>query len=110
MSTNKEIQCKVLDGKYEEDDFQVLLKLIIIKPHHFEMLSWDGLEWSKKGLNRYYTDKTSQLEYDEFIKRLKKLESQKIIYEIAEDLDVDQTFYFEKERIYLYIENKEKIE
>lgn len=110
MSNNKEIQCTVLDGKYEEDDFQVLIKLILIKPYHFEMLSWDGLEWSKQGLNRVYTDKTSQHEYDEFIKRLKSLEQEKIIYEIAEELDEDQTYYFERERIYLYIESKEKIE
>lgn len=110
LSNNKEIQCTVLDGKYEEDDFQVLIKLILIKPYHFEMLSWDGLEWSKQGLNRVYTDKTSQHEYDEFIKRLKSLEQEKIIYEIAEELDEDQTYYFERERIYLYIESKEKIE
>lgn len=110
MSTNKEIQCTVLDGKYEEDDFQVLIKLIIIKPTTFKMLGWDGFEWSEYGLNRVYTDKNSQYEYDEFIKRLKLLEESNLIYEIAEDLDEDQTYYFEKERIYLYIESKEKIE
>ena len=110
MSTNKEIQCKILDGKYEEDDFQVLVKLTIIKPNHFELLGWDGLEWSPKGLNRVYTDKTSQHEYDEFINRLDKLEKEKILYEIAEDIDEDQTYYFEKERTYLYVEKKEKIE
>lgn len=110
MPTNKEIQCTVLDGKYEEDDFQVLIKLKIIKPNQYEMLSWDGFEWSEYGLNRVYTDKTSQHEYDEFINRLKILEKDKIIYEIAEDLEEDQTYYFQKERIYLYIESKEKIE
>lgn len=110
LSTNKEIQCKILDGKYEEDDFQVLVKLTIIKPYNMEMLSWDGLEWSKQGLNRVYTDKTSQHEYDEFIERLKKLENERIIYEIAEDLEEDQTYYFEKERIYLYVEKKESLE
>ncbi len=110
MSTNKEIQCKILDGKYEEDDFQVLVKLIIIKPNHYEMLGWDGLEWSSMGLNRVYTDKTSQHEYDEFITRLKTLEEEKILYELAEDLDEDQTYYFEKDRIYLYVEKKTKIE
>ena len=110
MSANKEIQCKVLDGKYEEDDFQVLIKLVIIKPNHYEMLVWDGLEWSSKGLNRVYTDKTSQHEYDEFVNRLKDLEQNKILYEIAEDIDVDQTYYFEKDRIYLYVEDKEKLE
>ena len=109
MSANKEIQCKILDGKYEEDDFQVLVKLIIIKPNHYELLGWDGLEWSTKGLNRVYTDKNSQHEYDEFIKRLNDLEKEKILYEIAEDIQEDQTYYFEKERIYLYVENKEKI-
>jgi len=110
LSANKEIQCKILDGKYEEDDFQVLVKLIIIKPNHYELLGWDGLEWSTKGLNRVYTDKNSQHEYDEFIKRLNDLEKEKILYEIAEDIQEDQTYYFEKERIYLYVENKEKIE
>jgi len=110
LSANKEIQCKILDGKYAEDDFQVLVKLIIIKPHHYEMLGWDGLEWSSQGLNRVYTDKTSQHEYDEFITRLNDLEQEKMLYEIAEDLDVDQTYYFEKERIYLYVEDKEKLE
>ncbi|WP_323737205.1 hypothetical protein PXD04_04475 [Methanosphaera sp. ISO3-F5] len=110
MSTNKEIQCTVLDGKYEEDDFQVLIKLIIIKPDDFRMLGWDGLDWTTYGLNRVYTDKTSQHEYDEFIKRLKQLEKNRILYEIAEEIDEDQTYYFEKERIYLYIESKEKIE
>ena len=39
-----------------------------------------------------------------------KLEKEKILYEIAEDIDEDQTYYFEKERIYLYVEKKEKIE
>lgn len=110
MSTNKEIQCKVLDGKYEEDDFQVLIKLIIIKPSNLKMLSWDGLSWSNYGLNRVYTDKTSQHEYDEFIDRLKLLEKNNILYEIAEELEEDQTYFFEKERIYLYVESKEKIE
>ena len=103
----KEIQCKILDGKYEEDDFQVLVKLTISPPYTYELLCWDGLEWSDKGLNRVYTDKTSQHEYDEFIKRLNKLEQERILYEIAEDLDNDQSYYFERERIYLYVENKE---
>ncbi len=107
---NKEIQCTVLDGKYEEDDFQVLIKLIIKKPSTLKMLGWDGLEWSNYGLNRVYTDKTSQHEYDEFINRLKTLENSNLIYEIAEELDEDQTYYFEKERIYLYIESKENLE
>lgn len=110
MTTNKEIQCTVLDGKYEEDDFQVLIKLTIIKPSPLKMLSWDGLDWTDYGLNRVYTDKTSQHEYDEFISRLKQLEESNLIYEIAEELDEDQTYYFEKERIYLYIESKEKLE
>ena len=110
MSTKKEIQCKILDGKYEEDDFQVLVKLIISTPHHYELLCWDGLEWSDKGLNRVYTDKTSQHEYDEFINRLRLLEKERILYEIAEDLNEDQSYFFERERIYLYVESKEKIE
>ena len=75
-----------------------------------KMLGWDGLEWSDYGLNRVYTDKTSQHEYDEFINRLKTLENSNLIYEIAEELDEDQTYYFEKERIYLYIESKENLE
>ena len=110
MSTKKEIQCKILDGKYEEDDFQVLVKLIISTPHRYELLCWDGLEWSDKGLNRVYTDKTSQHEYDEFINRLRLLEKERILYEIAEDLNEDQSYFFERERIYLYVESKEKIE
>jgi hypothetical protein len=107
LSKQKEIQCKILDGKYEEDDFQVLVKLITNFPHHHELLGWDGLEWSKKGLNRVYTDKNNQYEYDEFIERLISLEKEGILYEIADDLNEDQTYYFEKERIYLYVEKKE---
>lgn len=110
MSTNKEIQCKILDGKYEEDDFQLLVKLIIIKPNHYELLCWDGLEWSKQGFNRVYTNKSSQHEYDEFIGRIKELEQERIIFEIAEDLEEDQSYYFEDDRIYLYVESKERIE
>ena len=109
MYANKEIQCQVLDGKYEEDDFQVLVKLILIKPKQFEMLGWDGLSWTKQGLNRVYTDKNSQYEYDEFMERLNELEKSGLIYEIAKDLNEDQTYYFERERIYLYIESKQEI-
>lgn len=107
MSATKEIRCKILDGKHEEDDFQVLIKLIIIKPRTLKMLSWDGLEWSTCGLNRVYTNDSIQMEYNEFIERLKELESSRILYEIAEDLNEDQTYYFERERIYLYVESKE---
>lgn len=110
MSAIKEIQCTILDGKHEEDDFQALVKLVINRPTTFEMLGWDGLEWSSKGLNRVYTNQTSQLEYDEFLNRLRSLESSGLLYEIAEDLNEDQTYYFEKERIYLYVESKIKIE
>lgn len=107
---NKTIQCRILDGIYEEEDFQILVILKINRPNLFEMLFWDGLEWSLNGYNRVYTNQNIQHEYEEFIKRLKGIESSKIIYEIAEELEEDQTYYFDKERIYLYVESKEKTE
>ena len=107
MSMKKNIQCRILDGIYEEEDFQILVSLVINRPDTFEMLYWDGLEWSFNGFNRVYTNENKQREYDEFIKRLKALEESKIIYEIAEEIEEDQTYYFDKERIYLYVEKKE---
>ena len=64
-----------------------------------------GKEYSGKGL---YDALESYARKAFFAKD--KLEKEKILYEIAEDIDEDQTYYFEKERIYLYVEKKEKIE
>lgn len=101
------IDCIALDGKYETDDYQVNIRLVIEKMNHHKLYSWDGLEWSdEKGLNRVYTDETSQLQYDDFIKRLLNLEKEKMLYEVATSLQEDQSFYFEKERLYLYVEKK----
>lgn len=108
LSTKKNIQCRVLDGTYEEEDFQLLIKLTIIKPSTFNITYWDGFEWSLNGCNRVYTNINKQHEYDEFLKRLNSLETSGIIYEISEELEEDQTYYFEKERIYLYVESKEQ--
>lgn len=101
----REIECTILDAMYETDDYQVIIKLNIDKAYQFQ--AWDGLEWSDKtGLNRVYTDENSQHEYDDFISRLLELEESKILYEVAEELDEDQSYYFDKERLYLYIESK----
>lgn len=102
------IDCIALDAKYETDDYQVNIKLVIGKMNDLKLYSWDGLQWSdEKGLNRVYTDKTSQLQYDDFISRLLTLEKEKMLYEVANSLQEDQSFYFEKERLYLYVEKKE---
>ncbi|RAP50816.1 MAG: hypothetical protein BZ133_04635 [Methanosphaera sp. SHI613] len=101
------IDAIVLDGKYETDDYKVNLRLVIDKLNNLKLYVWDGLEWSdKKGFNRVYTDETSQIQYDDFISRLVEVEESKLLYEIAKSIDVDQSYYFEKERLYLYIENK----
>lgn len=101
------IECIVLDAKYETDDYQVILKLIIDKMNKLELYVWDGLEWSdEKGFNRVYTNETNQLQYDDFISRLNELETSNLLYEIAKSLEEDQSYYFEKERLYLYIESK----
>lgn len=106
MSVRKEIKCTVLDGKYEKDDYKVLIKLIITKPKEYEFFSWDGVEWgSKKALNRVYVDYNAQQEYDDFKKRLLELEENQILYELSQELHVDQSYYFENERIYIYIES-----
>lgn len=101
------IDCIALDGKYETDDYQVNIRLIIDKMNNLKLLTWDGLQWSdEKGLNRLYTDETSQLQYDDFIHRLLILEKERLLYEVATSLQEDQSFYFEKERIYLYVDKK----
>ena len=101
----KIIECTVLDGKYEKDDYSVLIKLIIGRSEN-QFFPWDGVEWgSEKALNRLYTDRNAQHEYDDFKNRLLGLEKSKILYEISQELDVDQSYYFENERIYIYIES-----
>ncbi|AWX32765.1 hypothetical protein [Methanosphaera sp. BMS] len=101
------IDAIILDGKYETDDYKLNVKLVIDKLNQLKMYVWDGLEWSdKKGLNRVYTDETSQIQYDDFVDRLVEIEKNRLLYEIAKSIDVDQSYYFEKERLYLYIENK----
>ena len=101
------IDCIILDGKYETDDYQVNIRLVIDKMSNYKLYSWDGLEWSdEKGLNRVYTDETSQMQYDDFINRLIEIEKSRILYEVAKSINVDQSYYLEKERIYIYIENK----
>ena len=102
----KEITSTILDGKYEKDDYSFLIKLIIRKPKKYEFLSWDGVEWgSKKALNRVYVDYNKQQEYDDFKNRFLKLEENHILYELSQELNVDQSYYFENERIYIYIES-----
>lgn len=101
------IECIVLDGKYETDDYQVNLKLVIDKLNKLSLYVWDGIEWSdKQGLNRVYTNPTNQLQYDDFKNRLIKIEENRMLYDIAKSIDIDQSYYFEHERLYLYIENK----
>ena len=103
------IEAIVLDGKYETDDYKVNIKLIIDKISNLKMYVWDGLQWSdERGFNRVYTDETNQLQYDDFISRLIEIEKNKLLYEIAKGINEDQSYYFEKERLYLYIENKYK--
>ena len=101
------IECIVLDGKYETDDYKVNIKLIIDKMNRLKLYVWDGLEWSdEKGFNRIYTDETNQIQYDDFISRLVEIEKNKLLYEIAKSIEEDQSYYFERERLYLYIEHK----
>lgn len=101
------IDAIILDGKYETDDYKLNIKLVIDKLNQLKLYVWDGLEWSgEKGLNRVYTDETSQIQYDDFVNRLVEIEKNRLLYEIAKSIDVDQSYYFEKERLYLYIENK----
>lgn len=101
------IDAIILDGKYETDDYKLNVKLVIDKLNQLKLYVWDGLEWSdEKGLNRVYTDETSQIQYDDFISRMVEIEKNRLLYEIAKSIDVDQSYYFEKERLYLYIENK----
>lgn len=102
---NKEIECTILDDKYEEDDYKVLGK-IVYKNQSFTLYGWDGLEWSENGFNRVYTDRNSQYDYDEFLERLYKLRDSGLLFEIAMDLEEDQSYFFEEERIYIYIESK----
>lgn len=102
-----QVECIALDGKYETDDYQVTIKLVSGKGH-YQLFAWDGLEWSdEKGLNRVYTNENSQMQYDDFIQRLLELEKSRMLYEVAHEIEEDQSYYFEHERIYLYKERQE---
>jgi|LAHS01.1.fsa_nt_gb hypothetical protein len=105
------MECTILDGKYNEDDYDVLLKIIFTPPKTYIAYAWDGLEWRNKnlGVNRVYDNENSQNEYDDFLNRLESLENSSLLYEQALDLKEDQSFYFEKERIYIYIESRKEI-
>ena len=106
LSATTEIICTILDGKYDKDDYEVLIQLISKSPR-YEFHAWDGIDWSgTAGLNRVYDDVNSQHEYDDFIERLLSIVNSKIIFEIAKELEVNQSYFFEKERLYLYIESK----
>ena len=102
----KEIECIILDDKYEDDDFEINAKIDTQPPKTPELYAWDGFEWSVKGFNRVYTNRNSQYDYDEFLERIYKLRDTGLLYEIAYDLEVDQSYFFKEERIYLYIESK----
>lgn len=104
--TNREIECIILDDIYEEDDFNILAKIVYTTPNDPILYAWDGLEWSEKGFNRVYTNRNSQHEYNDIVKRIFKLRDNGIIFEIARELKEDQSYYFEEERIYLYIKTK----
>ncbi len=103
---NYEIDCTILDNIYDVEDYQITAK-IITTPTESKLYGWDGLQWSTQGLNRVYTNINNQNEFDEFLERLYKLRDSKILFEVARELEPDQSYYFENERIYIYIESKE---
>ncbi|OED30908.1 hypothetical protein [Methanosphaera sp. WGK6] len=102
------IEGTILDDMYQEDDFEITFRIIIKNPQ-YELYAWDGLEWSKKGFNRVYTNRNSQYEYDEFVERIFELRDKGLLFEVARELEEDQSYFFEEERIYLYVESKKEI-
>ncbi|MCD7781553.1 MAG: hypothetical protein LUG89_02500 [Methanosphaera sp.] len=102
------IESILLDNKYNVDDYELITR-IIITPHGSRLYGWDGLEWNINGLNRVYINPKSQKEFDNFLERIYHLRDSELLYEIARDLGEDQSFYFEKERIYLYISKKKSV-
>lgn len=107
--TLKEIECTIIDDVYEVEDFDILAKITYTTPNDSKLYAWDGLEWSEKGFNRVYTNRNSQHEYDDIVKRIFKLRDNGILFEIARELNEDQSYYFENERIYLYVESKKDV-
>ena len=105
---NYAIDSILLDNKYNVDDYELTTKMIIT-PKGSRLYGWDGVEWNTQGLNRVYTNPESQDEFDDFLKRVRLLEDTGIIYEVARDLEEDQSYYFEDVRIYLYISKKKII-
>ncbi len=91
---------------YDVDDYQITAK-IVTTPTDSKLYGWDGVQWSTKGLNRVYTDINSQNEFDDFLERLYKLRDSTLLFEIARELEPDQSYYFETARIYIYVESKE---
>lgn len=103
-----EIKCRILDDIYEDDDFDIYSK-IVLNHKKRDIFAWDGIEWNKQGFYREYENRNQQYDYNEFLERIKKIVESKIIYEIANELEEDQSYFFENERIYLYIEERKNI-
>ena len=101
----REIECILLDDTYEEDDFNILAKIVYNPQGKSKLYAWDGLEWSEKGFNRVYTNRNNQYAYDAIVNRIFQLRDNGLIFEIASKLNEDESYYFEEERIYIYIED-----
>uniref|UniRef100_UPI0025983674 hypothetical protein n=1 Tax=uncultured Methanosphaera sp. TaxID=262501 RepID=UPI0025983674 len=70
-----------------------------------KLYAWHGLEWSEKGFSRVYTNSNNQYAYDDIVNRIFQLRDNGLIFEIASKLNEDESYYFEEERIYIYIED-----
>ncbi|MCI5867605.1 MAG: hypothetical protein SOZ23_04915 [Methanosphaera sp.] len=102
-----EIKCRIIDNTYEDDDFDILTK-IVLDHRKKEIYAWDGIEWNKDGFKRIYSSK-KQIEYNEFYNRIAKLVNSGLLFEIANDLNEDESYLFENERIYIYIEERKDL-
>lgn len=103
-----EIHCRILDDIYEDEDFDIYSK-IVLDHKQKNIFAWDGIEWNQHGFYREYENRNQQYDYDEFVERINKIIESKIIYEIANELEEDQSYFFDNERIYLYIEERRNI-